>query len=85
MDTDKQFMCTGKQLMGAGKLVKSRTSAGMLYVLILRLKDSMTVPANIFLEIKRCNYGTFNLFPILTEAKNRIFPCLVSLNPAVMQ
>jgi hypothetical protein len=52
MSTGKQFMNTGKQLMDTGKLVKSHTSAGTSYVLILRLKEGMTVPANIFLEKK---------------------------------
>jgi hypothetical protein len=52
MSTGKQLMSAGKQLMDIGKLIKSRTSAGTLYVSILRLKESMRVPAYIFLEEK---------------------------------
>jgi hypothetical protein len=38
--------------MHAGRLSGGCTSAGALHVSILRLKPSMTVPANVFLETK---------------------------------
>jgi hypothetical protein len=36
--------------MHTGKLAGGCTSAGALYIPILRLKPSMTVPANVFIE-----------------------------------